>query len=101
MGELVLREIPDVPIWSVHAQESEIGTICDPLRPISSRSDNYGTSIFHDCVTLQICWINSDNYGTSIFHDCVTLQICWINSDNYGTSIFHDCVTLQICWINA
>jgi hypothetical protein len=35
----------------------------DPLRPvsrpISSRSDNYETSTFHDSVTLEICWINS------------------------------------------
>jgi hypothetical protein len=33
--------------------------LSDPCRPISSRSDNHGISIFHDCVTLEICWINS------------------------------------------
>ncbi len=27
MGELVLRETPDVPIWSVDAQESGIGAV--------------------------------------------------------------------------
>jgi hypothetical protein len=27
IGELVLRETPDVPIWSVDTQESEIGSV--------------------------------------------------------------------------